>query len=503
MKMFESRFPVVFASVLVLAGCSLAPKYDVPEVATPTAFRHAEPLAAGEAGSWKTAEPSEAAARGEWWKVFDDPVLDALQAAALDANQDLRAAAARLQQSRALQRTARADRFPTVDAGFGPTRSRPSPASQGLPENADTDPNTLWRAQLGLSYEVDVFGRVANSVAAAGASLQRDEALYRSVLLALQADVAHTYFLLRELDAEQAIFANTVELRTEGLRLMERRFAEGFIDELDVARSRTELATAQSESLGVQRQRAVAEHALALLLGRSPADFRFAPQPLARITVSVPPGLPSELLERRPDIAAAERAMAAANARIGVARAAFFPSLTLTGAAGFESGELGDLFQWSSRTFLLGPVAGTILSLPIFDGGRRRAGVDRALAVWEEDVATYRQTVLNAFREVEDGLAGLRILSEQTRAQDTAVAAAERAVQLSRVQYREGAVSYLDVIEADRSALAQQRGRVRLDAERARTVVSLIRALGGGWNEPRSASAGGDVTLTASAGSTR
>ena len=484
MMIFESRLPVLLASALVLAGCSLAPKYEVPEVATPTAFRHAEPLPAGEAGSWKTAEPAEAATRGEWWKVFNDSVLNDLQAAALDANQDLRAAAARLQQSRAVQRTARADRFPTVDAGVGPTRQRPSAASLGLPENADVDPTTLWRAQLGLSYEVDLFGRVANNVSAATASLQRDEALFRSVLLALQADVAQTYFLLRELDAEQAIFANTVELRAEGLRLMERRFAEGFIGELDVARSRTELATAQSESLGVQRQRAAAEHALALLLGRTPADFRFSPLPLQRIEVSVPAGLPSDLLERRPDIAAAERAMAAANARIGVARAAFFPSLTLTGAAGFESGELGDLFQWSSRTFLLGPVAGTILSMPIFDGGRRRAGVDRALAVWEEDVATYRQTVLNAFREVEDGLAGLRILAEQTRAQDTAVTAAERAVQLSRVQYREGAVSYLDVIEADRSALTQQRARVRVDAERARTVVSLIRALGGGWDAP-------------------
>jgi len=180
--------------------------------------------------------------------------------------------------------------------------------------------------------------------------------------------------------------------------------------------------------------------------------------------------------------------MAAANARIGVARAAFFPRLTLTGAAGYESGELGDLFRWSSRTFLLGPVAGTLLSLPVFDGGRRRAGVDRAWAVWEEEVANYRQTVLNAFREVEDGLAGLRILGEQTRAQDSAVAAAERAVALSRVQYREGAVSYLDVIEADRSALAQQR---------ARTVVALIRALGGGWDAPRAAAAGPGVALAA------
>lgn len=491
------RLPLLLAGALALAGCSLAPKYEVPEVATPAAFRHAAALEADEAGAWKTAEPSDAAARGEWWRILDDPALDALQAEALAANQDLRAAAARLQQSRALQRAARAERFPTVDAGVGPTRSRPSPASQGLPDDADTDPATLWRAQIGLSYEVDVFGRVANEVSAARAGLERDEALYRSVLLALQADVAHAYFLLRELDAERALFADTVALRAEGLRLMERRFAEGFIDELDVARSRTELATAQSEALGVERQRAVTEHALALLLGHSPADFRFDPRPLGRVAVRVPPGLPSALLERRPDIAAAERAMAAANARIGVARAAFFPRLTLTGAAGYESGELGDLFRWSSRTILLGPVAGTLLSLPVFDGGRRRAGVDRAWAVWEEEVATYRQTVLNAFREVEDGLAGLRILGEQTRAQDTAVAAAERAVALSRVQYREGAVSYLDVIEADRSALAQQRARVRLDGERARTVVALIRALGGGWDAPRAAAAGPGVALAA------
>lgn len=482
---------------LVLGGCSLAPKYERPEVATPTTYRHAEAT-----GTWKTAEPAEAVPRGEWWKVFHDPVLEQLQVEAAEANQDLAAATARLKQSRTLLRTARADRLPTVDSGFGPARSRPSPASQGLPDDASTDANTLWRAQIGLSYEVDLFGRVENSVAASRAGLQRDEALYNSFLLALQADVAQTYFLLRELDAEQAIFANTVALRAEALRLMESRFKEGFTGELDVARSRTELASAQSEAFGVERRRAVTEHALALLLGRSPADFSFAPQPLQRIAVSVPAGLPSELLERRPDIAAAERAMAAANARIGVARAAWFPNLTLTGAAGFESGELGNLFDWSTRSFLLGPVAGTILSLPIFDGGRRSAGVDRARAQYEEQVATYRQTVLNAFREVEDGLAGLRILGDQTTAQDTAVAASDRAVQLSRVQYREGDVSYLDVIEADRSALAQQRARVRIDAERARTMVALIRALGGGWQAPHTVGADNGVTLTATARTT-
>jgi outer membrane protein, multidrug efflux system len=492
------KIPSLLLMALVLTGCSLAPTYERPALAIPAAFKEAPAQAeTTDAGQWKPAEPAEDLARGEWWTVFGDEALDALQAEARAANQDLRAAAARLQQSRALQRTARSERLPTVDAGFGPTRQRPSPASQGLPDDASTDAITLWRAQTGLSYEVDLFGRVANSVEAATATVQRDEALFQSLLLALQADVAQAYFLIRELDAEQALYADALALRVEALRLMERRFEEGFISELDVARSRTELATAQSESLGVSHRRASAEHALAILLGKAPADFSLDARPLVRVAVDVPAGLPSALLERRPDIAAAERAMAAANARIGVARAAFFPSLTLTGAAGFESGELGKLFEWSSRSFLLGPLAGTVLSLPIFDGGRRQANVDRSLAVWEEEVATYRQTVLNAFREVEDSLAGLRILAEQTRAQDDAVSAADRAATLSRIQYREGAVGYLDVIEADRSVLLQQRVAVQIDAERARAAVGLIRALGGGWEAPREWDAvggGGSVT---------
>ncbi|MDQ8024221.1 MAG: efflux transporter outer membrane subunit [Moraxellaceae bacterium] len=468
-------------AALILAGCSLAPKYERAAVATPAAFKEA---AAVDTTQWKPATPAEAQARGEWWTLFGDATLNGLQAQAAEANQDLKAATARLAQSRTLTRTARADQMPQVGVGFGPTRQKPSPASQGLPPDADTPITTVWRAQAGVSYEVDLFGRVASSVNAAQASAAQNEALFRSVQLALQADVAQAYFLIRELDAEQALLTRTVTLREDALRLVQKRFDAGDIGELDLARARTELAAAQSQSQGVARRRANAEHALALLLGKAPAEFALAPDPLNRIVVSIPAGLPSALLERRPDIAAAERAMAAANARIGVARAAFFPNLTLTGAAGYESNDLGDLFNWSSRSFLLGPIAGTILSLPIFDGGRRQASLDRARAAYEEDVASYRQTVLNAFREVEDNLAGLRILADQTRSQDQAVAAAARAAQLSQVQYREGSVSYLEVIESDRSVLTQQRVALQLDGERARTAVGLIRALGGGWDAP-------------------
>ena len=467
----------LLSSLLVLAGCSVIQPYERPAADTPAAFKEA---AAGNA-DWKPAQPSEQIARGEWWAVFGDDTLDTLEAQALAANQDLKAAAARLAQSRALLKDARSRQSPQVDAGFGPTRQRSSPASRGQPDDGAASSLTLWRAQATVAYEVDLFGRVAAGVEAANATAQQREALFRSVQLSLQADVAQTYFLIRELDAEQALYSGTVKLRQEALKLVQRRFDEGDISELDLARARTELASAQSESLGVARRRSNAEHALALLLGRAPADFSLPDNPLRQISVNIPAGLPSALLERRPDIAAAERAMAAANARVGVAQTAWFPRLNLTGALGYESSELGNLFQWSSRSFVLGPLVGTMLSLPVFDGGAREAGLERARAAYEEDVANYRQTVLNAFREVEDNLAGLRILADQTRLQDDAVQAAARAARLSQIQYREGSVSFLDVIDADRSVLLQRRVASQLEGERARAAVGLIRALGGGW----------------------
>lgn len=469
--------------LLTLAGCAVGPSYERPTVATPAAFKEAA-ISPQEAGNWTPAQPSEDVLRGAWWTIFNDDGLNTLEEQAIEANQNLQAAAARLSQARALHREARSGLFPKVDAGFGPSRQRASPASQGFADDASSSPSTLWRAQASVSYEADLFGRVASTVDAATADSQQSEALYRSVLLALQADVAQTYFLVRERDAESKLFRQTVVLRTETLQLIQRRYDAGDISELDLARAKSELASAQSQSLGIDRQRATSEHALAVLLGKAPAEFTMPPQPIQRVAISIPAGLPSTLLERRPDIAAAERAMAAANARIGAAKAAFFPRLDITGALGYESSDLGNLLQWSSRTFLLGPLVGTALSLPIFDGGRRQAGLDRARGVYEEDVAVYRQTVLTAFREVEDNLANLRILADQTRAQDAAVDSAALAAKLSHTQYREGSISYLDVIEADRSVLLQQRVAVQLSGEQARSAVDLIRAIGGGWGSP-------------------
>lgn len=482
-----SRVSGLLAMLLVLAGCSVGPHYERPHVTTPAAYKEGpttRPLSHHETGRWQAAQPAEQTLRGEWWTLFGDPTLNALEQEAQQANQNLQAAAARLKQARALLGDARSALFPTVDAGVGPTRQRPSPGSQGLFDSASSTATTLWRAQASVSYEADLFGRVASTVNAATAQAQQSEALYRSVLLALQADVAQAYFHVRELDAGLRLYRQTVALRGETLRLIERRYDAGDISELDLARARSELESAQAEAWGFERRRSNAEHALAILLGKAPSEFSLPEQPLTRIVVEIPAGLPSTLLERRPDIAAAERAMAAANARIGAAQAAFFPRLSLTGSAGFESSELGNLFDWSTRTFLLGPLVGAALSLPIFDGGRRQADVDRARAAYEEDVATYRQTVLTAFREVEDNLANLRLLSSQISAQDAALQASTRAARISHIQYDEGSISYLDVIEADRTVLAQQRISVQLDGERAKSAVGLVRALGGGWDIP-------------------
>ncbi|CAN7706687.1 efflux transporter outer membrane subunit [Caballeronia sp. LjRoot34] len=476
---------VLLGALLVLAGCSLAPTYEVPSTPAIATFKEAPQaeLKPDERGTWKVAQPSEEAARGQWWTVFQDPKLNDLEEQALAANQNLAAAAARVKEARAMNQAARAGFFPTLDAGFGPTRQKVSAASLFEPDGTNVPQQTLWRAQASVSYEVDLFGRVTSTVDASKADMQQSEALFRSVQLALQADVAQNYFALRELDAESQVFASAVDLREQALKLVQRRYTEGEITELDVSRAQSELATARSDAMTVQRLRATSEHSLAVLLGKAPAEFSMAADPLKPVTLRIPPGLPSSLLERRPDIAAAERAMAAANARVGVAKAAFFPSLTLTGAGGFESATIGDLFKWSSRAFLLGPLAGTSLNIPIFDGGRRKGNLANARAVYDEDVANYRQQVLTAFHEVEDNLSDMRILEDQTKTQAEAVNASARAAQLSRTQYTEGAVNYLDVIDAERTVLQSRRAAVQLQGVQAAATVNLIRALGGGWGD--------------------
>ena len=481
------------AATLILAACSMAPAYHAPPAPAEVAFKEVSPswsqetATALDGSTWKAAKPSEEAARGEWWKIFNDTVLDNLEHQALEANQDLKAAAARVKEARALNQVARSAYFPAIDIGLGSTRQQPSAASQGLADGTHVQPSTVYRAQANVSYEVDLFGRVASSVDASMADTQRSEALFRSVQLALQADVAQNYFSLRELDAEGEVYAHAVALREDSLKLLKSRFDEGDISEVDVLRAEAELSTARSAAMTAERMRAASEHSLAVLLGKTPAEFTMPASPLQAVNLRIPSGLPSSLLERRPDIAAAERAMAAANARIGVAKSAFFPSLSLTGAGGFESSSFGNLFKWSSRSFLLGPLTGTALSLPLFDGGKRKGDLANAKATYEEQTATYQQQVLLAFREVEDNLATLRILEGQTRTQAEAVASSTKAASLLRTQYTEGQTNYLDVLDAQRSVLGARRDAVQLQGLQAIATVNLIRSLGGGWDDTANA----------------
>jgi multidrug efflux system outer membrane protein len=472
------RVAILF--VVALAGCSLAPKLEQPAVDVPASYKALGPDEPR--GEWKVAEPADGAPRGEWWKVFGDPQLDALEAEAMAANQTVKIAAARLAQSRAVVGVVNAERFPRVDAGFGPSRIKPSGVSLGLPPGLDVSPYTVWRGQLTASWEVDLFGRISDGVAAARSDADAAAALYGATMLAVQADVAQVYFAIRQADDELAVLRETVVSRSETLRLVQRRYDAGDVSELDLAQAKTEVGLAQTQVFGVERQRAQLENGLAVLLGKAPASFALAPASLPATLPSVPPGLPSALLERRPDVAAASRTMAASNARIGVAKAAFFPALRITGLAGYESADLSDLFQWSSRVWALGPLFGTILTVPIFDAGRNQANLDRSYAVLDESVGVYRQTVLVAFAEVEDNLVALRTLAGQAGSASESLQAAQRALQVSEVRYRAGATSYLQVVDAQRTLLVVQRLDAQIRGARAVATVALIRALGGGWD---------------------
>lgn len=471
------RLIITATLMAALTSCSIEKPWHKPEINIPTSFKES----IQEDANWKLAQPSEDASRGQWWLIFGDQVLNELEQQAISANNNLQAAAARVKQSRALLDASEAARLPEISTGFGATRQRMPPLGQTLSGNNQVSAQTLWRAQVTAAYEVDLFGRVSTSIHAAQADAERTGAVFQSVLLALQADVAQSYYQLRELDAGLTVFRNTVLLREKALQLFELRFNEGDISELEVTRARNLLESARADTLSMTRQRVITEHRLAVLLGKAPVDFNLVAMPLEAITVKVPAGLPSSLLERRPDIAAAERAMAAANARVGLARTAFFPKLDLTAMLGYQSDSVGNLFNWSNRTFLLGPLIGTALSMPLFDGGRRKGLQDNAEARLEEDVSQYRQQVLVAFKEVEDSLAELRLLDEQIAAQKASLTAALKTEKLSNKQYKEGQVSHLEVIDAQRQVLQSRLQLNQLVGAQAAASVSLIRALGGGW----------------------
>ena len=478
-----SKFIVTISSLL-LASCSLAPDLVMPDTQTPPAFKEAvRPLGKDEKisdGAWKVAA-TNAVAGGEWWTVFKDKKLDELIANAKQQSPTLEAAAQRLAQARARAGVSESVLFPRLDIGAGPTIGQPSAISTGAPTG--TVPNTQYRykAQGVISYDLDLFGANRSASSAADMAALGEEASYRAAMLSLEADVAQAYYALRALDREQEILNTTQKLRTETRDLTKRSLKIGDVSELDVARAESELAATKAEVLDVAKRRAEAEHHLAILLGKPPAAINMSKNAIAGVPPAIPAGLPSALLERRPDIQVAEKKMAAANESIGVARAAFFPVLNLTVAGGFESGQLGQLFDWSSRTWLLGPLVGTIATLPVFDAGKNISNLALSKAQFQEAVANYRQSVLVAFREVEDQLSGLRYLKGQADAQAENVRAARKAFSIAKTRYENGYISYLDFIDAQRSLLAAERAEVQVLGGRYITTVQLIRALGGSW----------------------
>jgi multidrug efflux system outer membrane protein len=475
--MFNTRLVLALTAAALLAGCSLAPTFQKPVTETPPAFKEDASNADKAASkSWRKAEPLEGVDRGQWWILFSDPKLNTLESEAAAGNQSLKAAAARVLQARDAVRANAADFLPNLSLGANGARSAP-----GL---LTPTPYTLYNTQATASYDPDLFSRVRDADRATAFDAEGTQATYRSVLLALQADVAQDYFLIRALDDERLLLRQTVDIREKEAKIMQDRFKHGDVGAQDDANARSDLASARADLSGLDRQRATFEHALAILLGKAPAGFSLPDSPLAGSPPSVPGGVPSVVLERRPDIASAISSMQAANQRIGSAKAAFFPDLFLTASLGSESSTLGNLFHWSSRAWALGQVGALALTLPVFDNGRHTAELDSARAAYDEAVANYRQQVLVAFKDVEDGLSDQHYLYHQWDQAREAATQSSRATYLVQKRYDLGDVDYFEVVTTQRTSLAAERAAVQLNGQRFVATVNLIRALGGGWEVP-------------------
>jgi NodT family efflux transporter outer membrane factor (OMF) lipoprotein len=481
------------ALVVLTSACSVGPDYVRPSMISPDAYK--------ELDGWKIARPQDALARGAWWEIFGDPQLNALAARVSISNQNLVVAEAQYRQARALVREARAAYFPTVTIGAGFTRSRQSTtlsvgsggtsgtSSTGGISGSSGQSRSDFQVGLDFSWELDVWGRIRRTVESNRANAQASEGDLEAARLSFQAELAQDYFQLRTLDAQKQLLDETVSAFEKFLRLTQDRFANGVASQADVVQAQTQLKTTQAQAIDVGVQRAQLEHAIALLMGQAPSTFSLPAAPLAATPPAIPVGVPSELLERRPDIAAAERRMAAANAQIGVAVAAFYPAITINASSGLESSSLAKWFMAASRFWSVGPG----ISQTVFDGGLRHAQTDAARAGYDATIATYRQTVLAAFQGVEDNLAALRILEEENGVQDEAVKAARKSVELTTSQYKAGTVSYLNVITVQTIALTDEVTAIQIRGRRMAAAVLLVQALGGGWTAAELPSAG-DVT---------
>jgi NodT family efflux transporter outer membrane factor (OMF) lipoprotein len=468
----------VFTGAIILAGCTVGPKYVAPAVPTTPAYKEEPPKSFNQTGAWKPAKPDDQALRGKWWEVFGDPKLNALEDQVTVSNQNLKAAEARFREARALVRFNRAAEFPTIAVGPSASYAKFSNSTPAFPTTVTRNASGDFVLPFDLSYEIDLWGRIRRTVAAAREETQATAADLATASLSLHAELAMDYFELRSADSQKQILDDTVKAYTDAYKLTETRFEGGASPRSEVAQAKTQLDDTRVQDTDVTVQRAGYEHAIAVLIGKPPAEFGLPAAPLNLPPPKVPVGVPSELLERRPDIAAAERRVAEANEQIGIARAAYYPTLTLDGQAGFESTHLASLLNGPSALWAVGPQ----LVETLFDAGRRRATSQAAWANYDAITANYRQTTLTAFQEVEDNLAALRILEQETEQQHEATAAAEDWLGVSTNRYKGGVDNYLQVIIAQTSALANERNDADILRRRMDASVLLIKAVGGGWN---------------------
>lgn len=454
-------------AVLCFIGCTVGPKYVRPTTDVPADYK--------ETGNWKLAQPSDEITKGTWWKVYQDPQLDALEDQISISNQTLKISQAQFAEARAAVKISRAGYFPTVTGGPSATHYSGTPnAPLATARTAYQD----YIVPVDVSYEPDVWGRVRRTVEASRSEAQATAADLANVELSIRAELAFDYFSLRGLDAQKALLDSTVISYEKALDLTTTRYKGGLASAVDVAQAQTQLETTRAQSIDVGVSRAAYEHAIAVLIGKPASQFSLPPVPLATPPPGIPPGLPSQLLERRPDIAAAERRVQEANAQIGIAKAAYFPLFTFTGTGGLESAAISTLIQGPSAFWTLGGAAAET----IFEVGARRGAVNQAYALRDQAVATYQQTVLTAFQEVEDNLAALRILQDEAHTEDAAVAAAQHSLALSITRYKGGIANYLEVTTAQSAALADEVTAVSILRRRMTSSVLLVKAIGGGWN---------------------
>jgi NodT family efflux transporter outer membrane factor (OMF) lipoprotein len=453
-----------------LTACSLAPDYAPPAIETPASFKETQ--------GWVQAQPADETPRGLWWTMFGDPRLNALEDEVTQANQNLKVALAQYEEARNAAEAARADYYPTVTGNVGATRQQ---SSSTVANTASTKIYNDYILGAGFSYEIDVWGRVRNEVAARESLAAASKADLASVELSLHAELAADYFALRGDDAMQDVLDKTVAVYQKALKLTQDRFKGAISPEIDVDQAETQLENAKTQASDIRLQRAQLEHAIAVLTGKAPAGFKLEPVPLGtEAPPPLDPGLPSVLLERRPDIAAAERRTSAANSEIGVARAAYFPDFSLTGMLGLETATPGSWIEAPSRFWSLGPSA----VLTLFDAGRISSLTDEARAAYDEAAANYRQTVLTAYQQVEDNLAALHHLGDENQSQQAATAAAERSLAQENNLYIGGAVTYLDVSVAENAALQAELAEITIHMRRLAAAIQLVKALGGGWQAP-------------------